>query len=86
MNIYQTFNNGGSALIFAAVLAGLWRLLGDSDVTSKFLIAQVDSLFLLVFIVFFRIKMHIDDHKYFKTFDAGVSKRMYVGFLLAVAI
>jgi hypothetical protein len=86
LNIYQTLNNAGSALIFAGVLAGTWKLLGDSDITPAFLLSHADSIFMLVFIVFFRIKMHLDDHKYFGTFTGNVSQSMYTGFILAVGI
>ena len=51
--------------------------IGDSHVNLKFLTDNVDSIFLVVFLVFFRVKMHLDDHKYFKNFEEEESKCKY---------
>jgi len=86
LNRYQTLNNGGSALIFAGVLAGAWKLIGDSDVTWNFVVEHADSVFLMVFIIFFRIKMHLDDHEYFENFGNIISNHKYWSLMVAVAV
>ena len=78
-------NNAASFAIFGAVTAGLARLLNGADIVDySFIINNVDSIFLAFFIVSFRIKMHLDDYKYFKEFDADRNRLKYVGLLLAV--
>jgi hypothetical protein len=86
LNRYQTLNNGGSALIFAGVLAGAWKLIGDSDVTWNLVVEHADSIFLMVFIIFCRIKMHLDDHEYFENFDNIISNHKYWSLMVAVAV
>lgn len=73
-------------MIFAAILGGCYKLLGDSDITIKMLLDNADSVFLIVFLIFYRLKMHFDDTEYFKHFDEDLSKYKYLGLLAAVLI
>jgi hypothetical protein len=84
--MYQTMNNGASFMIFSALLAGIYKLLGDADISWKLLSTNADSVFLAIFIIFFRVKMHMDDHEYFEHFKKELNKYKYLGLIFALTI
>lgn len=84
--MYTTMNNSASFMIFAALLTGLYKLVGDADISLELLSKEADSIFLAIFLIFYRLKMHIDDHKYFKNFEDELDRFKHLGLVLAITI
>ncbi|HEY2113678.1 MAG TPA: hypothetical protein VGJ51_01205 [Candidatus Angelobacter sp.] len=76
MNIYQNVNNGLFFGAIAALIAGLGRVSVHDQPPAVWLFTT--------FFVLFRLKMFLDDHRYFATASTDNSE-FKIGFLLGIA-
>ena len=85
MNLFQAANGAATFLILSAIVAGLAKHF-DSVPGSPTddLLAHPEVLYLAIFMIVFRIKTLLDDHKHFAEPQQDKSAARYVGFLLAV--
>jgi thiamine transporter ThiT len=85
MNLFQAANGAATFLILSALVAGLARHLdGVQGSLLEYLIAHVAIAYLGIFIVIFRIKTLLDDHRHFAEPYQDKSVFRYVGFVLAI--
>jgi hypothetical protein len=85
MNLFQGANASATFLILSAVVAGIAQ--GISKVQEDpftYLLSNPSMLYLAGFIVVFRIKTLLDDHKHFGEPHQGTNTFRYIGFILAV--
>ena len=85
MNIFQAANGAATFLILSAIVAGLSRHL--ETVTGSLiehLLNHLEVAYLGLFLVVFRIKTLLDDHKHFAESYQDKSVFRYIGFILAI--
>lgn len=85
MNLFQAANGAATFLILSAIVAGLAKYFEASPSSPlQSLLGQPDIILLGLFIVIFRVKTLLDEHKHFAESYQDKSNFRYVGFLLAV--
>jgi hypothetical protein len=85
MNIFQAANGAATFLILGALVPGLARHLeAVSDSPLDYLLANPPIILLGLFIVIFRIKTLLDDHKHFGEAYQDTNAFRYAGFMLAI--
>ena len=85
MNLFQAANGAATFLILSAIVAGLAKYFDASTSTPlQDLLSRPEIILLGLFIVIFRVKTLLDDHKHFAESYQDKSNFRYVGFLLAV--
>jgi hypothetical protein len=85
LNIFQAANGAATFLILSAIVAGLAKYFDSiRDGPIQDLLNRPEILLLGLFIVVFRIKTLLDDHKHFAESYQDKSAFRYVGFVLAV--
>lgn len=85
MNIFQAANAAATFLILGALVPGLARHLEAIDLTPlDYLSRNPSIIYLGLFIVIFRIKTLLDDHKHFGEEYQGKTVYRYIGFILAI--
>ena len=85
MNLFQAANGAATFLILSALVAGLAKRF-DTVIGSPvdYLLAHTEILYLGLFIVVFRIKTLLDDHRHFAELRQDKSVFRYIGFVLAI--
>ena len=85
MNIFQAANGAATFLILSALVGGMAKHLDtvQGSVIEHFM-QNTPILYLGLFIVVFRVKTLLDDHRHFGESYQDKSALRYVGFLLAV--
>ena len=84
MNLFQAANAAATFLILSALVPGLARHFeGIQGSPLNYLLNNPKIIYLGLFVVIFRIKTLLDDHKYFEQFKVMTVFR-YIGFILAV--
>jgi len=85
MNIFQAANGAATFLILSALVGGMAKHLDavEGSVIEHFM-QNTPILYLGLFIVVFRVKTLLDDHRHFGESYQDKSALRYVGFLLAV--
>ena len=85
MNIFQAANGAATFLILSAIVAGLAkRLDAVQDDPLTYIISNLAIVYLGLFIIVFRIKTLLDDHRHFGESHQDKSGFRYVGFILAI--
>lgn len=85
MNLFQAANGAATFLILSAIVAGLARYFDTAKKSPlQDSLDRPDIILLGLFIVIFRVKTLLDDHKHFAESYQDKSTFRYVGFLLAV--
>lgn len=85
MNIYQGANAAATFLILSAIVAGMANHFHTAAASPiELLVAQPEVALLGLFLIVFRIKTLLDDHKYFAEPYQDKSALRYFGFVLAV--
>src|SRR3954467_15324144 len=85
MNIFQAANGAATFLILSAIVAGLAKHFDSvSGSPVDYLLHHLEIVYLGVFIVVFRIKTLLDDHKHFAETYQDKSAFRYIGFVLAI--
>jgi hypothetical protein len=85
MNLFQAANGAATFLIVSALVAGLAKQFeGVSGSPIRYLLDHLEIVYLGLFIVVFRIKTLLDDHKHFAEPLQDKSVFRYVGFVLAI--
>jgi len=85
MNLFQAANGAATFLILSAVVAGLAKLFADVQGSpTSYLIDHPQIMYLGVFVVVFRIKTMLDDHKHFAEREQDKNVFRYIGFVLAI--
>ncbi|MET1257188.1 hypothetical protein [Aliikangiella maris] len=88
-NFFQRINVAATFLIVAALVKGIVDGLkgyADSNSVLKYFSANLDISILAVFVLFFKIKMMIDDHHHFSEENQGTSGYRWAGFFLAFVV
>ncbi len=85
MNIFQAANAAATFLILSALVAGMAKHLDtvQGSVFEHFL-HNAPILYLGLFIVVFRVKTLLDDHRHFGELYQDKSVLRYIGFVLAI--
>ncbi len=85
MNLFQAANGAATFLILSALVASLAKNL-DSFQGSllEYPITHITIVYLGLFIVIFRIKTFLDDHRHFAEPYQDKTNLRYVGFVLAI--
>ena len=85
MNIFQAANGAATFLILSAIVAGLARYLDAAPGGPiQDLLNRPEIVLLGLFLIVFRIKTLLDDHKHFAESYQDKSSFRYVGFVLAI--
>lgn len=85
MNLFQAANGAATFLILSALVAGLAKHLDSvQDDPIRYFLLHKEVIYLGLFIVIFRIKTLLDDHRHFAESYQDKSALRYVGFILAV--
>lgn len=85
MNIFQAANGAATFLILGALVPGIARHLETIDGSPvDYLLANRPIVLLGLFIVLFRIKTLLDDHKHFGEAYQDTNVFRYAGFMLAI--
>jgi hypothetical protein len=85
MNLFQGINSAAMFLILGAVVTGLAkRLLDVQDSPTWYLLEHREIAYLAIFIIVFRIKTSLDDHKHFGEMHRDQNVFRYIGFVLAI--
>lgn len=85
MNIFQAANGAATFLILSAIVAGLAKHIDSAALGPvEYLLAHKEVIYLAMFLVVFRIKTLLDDHKHFAESHQDKSPFRYIGFVLAV--
>jgi hypothetical protein len=86
MNLFQAANGAATFLILSAVVAGLAKRLDseNGDPLRYLLFEHRSIIYLGFFIVVFRIKTLLDDHRHFAELNQDKTTWRYIGFVLAV--
>lgn len=85
MNLFQSANVGATFMILGALVAGLAKFFDNLPTPPiDYLLANKQVLYLGLFIVLFRVKTFIDDHKHFQEPLQGKNAFRYIGFMLAI--
>lgn len=85
MNLFQVANGGATFLILSALVSGLAQAIAKLEGDPlAYLLTNHSILCLGAFIVVFRIKTLLDDHKHFGEPHQGTNTFRYIGFILAV--
>lgn len=85
MNFFQAANGGATLFILGAVATGIARHLEvEADSPDHFLRLHPAIILLGLFIVVFRIKTSLDDHKHFGEEHQDQNLFRYAGFILAI--
>jgi hypothetical protein len=85
MNLFQAANGAATFLILSALVAGLAKRFNEiEDDPIKYLLAHKEIIYLGLFIVIFRIKTFLDDHRHFAELYQDKNAFRYVGFILAI--
>jgi len=85
VNLFQSVNGGATFLILGAVVTGVGRRLLDvQDSPTWYLLEHREIAYLAIFIIVFRIKTSLDDHKHFGEKDRDQNAFRYIGFVLAI--
>lgn len=85
MNLFQAANGAATFLIFSALVAGLAKHLdGIEGSLDQYLLSHPEIIYLGLFIIVFRIKTLLDDHRHFAESYQDKNIFRYVGFILAV--
>lgn len=85
MNIFQAANGAATFLILSAFVAGMAKYLDTikGDLLEHFL-QHTAIIYLGLFVIVFRIKTLLDDHRHFGEIYQDKTGFRYVGFVLAV--
>lgn len=84
MNLFQAANGAATFLIFSALVAGMARHFEAAKAEPfEEIAAHREMLLLGLFIVVFRIKTLIDDHRHFAEVVQDKLMARYIGFILA---
>lgn len=85
MNLFQAANGAATFLILSALVAGMAKHLDtvQGDLLEHFK-QNIAIIYLGLFIVVFRIKTLLDDHRHFGESHQDQSAFRYVGFVLAI--
>lgn len=85
MNIFQAANGAATFLIMSAIVAGMAKHLDtvEGGMLEHFR-QNLVIVYLGLFIVVFRIKTQLDDHRHFGESYQDKSRLRYVGFILAI--
>ncbi len=85
MNIFQAINGAATFLILSAVVAGMAKHIDtvQGDLLAHF-IQNSAIVYLGLFLVVFRVKTLLDDHRHFGEIYQDKSAFRYVGFVLAI--
>jgi hypothetical protein len=85
VNMFQSANGAATFLILSAIVGGLAkRFDGMEDDPFTYLYSHLAIIYLGLFLVVFRVKMFLDDHRHFGEQFQDKVKYRYVGFVLAV--
>jgi hypothetical protein len=85
MNLFQAANGAATFLILSSMIAGLAKQLQIETVEpGTYFLQHIPVLCLAFFMIFFRIKTLVDDHKHFGEEIEGNHLSRYIGFMLAV--
>jgi hypothetical protein len=85
VNPLQSINLAALAATLAAVVAGILKTFSDTQtINVSFIIGNSDSILLGVSIVLFRLKMALDDHKYFGDPERDENAYRAFGFVMAI--
>jgi hypothetical protein len=85
MNLFQGANAAATFLVISALVAGLAKQAPDVQGSySTYLWTQKAIVLLGLFIVLFRIKTALDDHRHFAEAAQDKNVFRYIGFILAV--
>lgn len=85
MNLFQAVNGAATFFILSALVAGLAKHLTDlPDSPLAYFAAHKSILWLGLFMIVFRVKTMLDDHKHFAEPQQGTNAFRYAGFVLAL--
>ena len=85
MNLFQAANGAATFLILSALVGGLAKRFDSvSEDPMSNLLGHVEVIYLGLFIVIFRIKTLLDDHKHFGEPYQDNNTFRYIGFVLAI--
>lgn len=85
MNLFQGANASATFLILSAIVAGISQAISKTQEDPLiYLRNNLSILYLGAFIVIFRIKTLLDDHKHFGEPPQATNAFRYLGFILAV--
>ena len=85
MNLFQGANSAATFLILSALVAGLAKTLGAAQQDPfQYLFGHPEFLYLGLFILIFRVKTFLDDHRHFAEPVQDKTAFRYAGFILAI--
>jgi len=85
MNLFQAANGAATFLILSALVAGLAKHFDKIEGSlGKYIWGHRPLLYLALFIVLFRIKTFLDDHRHFAESYQDQTVFRYIGFILAI--
>jgi hypothetical protein len=85
MNLFQAANGAATFLILSAVVAGLAKRLTDvQDSPLTYLLDHREIAYLALFVIVFRIKTTLDDHRHFAELYRDKNIFRYIGFVLGI--
>ena len=85
MNLFQAANGAATFLILSALVASLAKNLDNFQGSLlEYLIKHLAIVYLGLFMVIFRIKTFLDDHRHFAEAHQDKTSFRYVGFVLAI--
>jgi len=88
-NFFQRINIASTFLIVAALIKGIvdgLEAYTDTDSALSYFYTHLDLTIIAVFILFFRVKMMIDDHHHFGEENQSSNGYRWAGFFLAFVV